>query len=124
MILIDSCGWIEFLGDGSLASAYEPFFEQTEEIVTPTIVVYEVFKKVKRERSEEDALMAAALMQTTKIIPLTGRLALLAADLSLQYSIPMADACIYATAISEQCKIVTSDLHFSGLDNVILITRQ
>ncbi len=123
MILIDSCGWIEFLADGALSSAYEPFFEQIEDIVTPTIVVYEVYKKIKRERNEEDAMLAAALMQTTKIKSLTNSLALFAADLSLQHSIPMADACVYATALSERCRIITSDHHFSGLDNVIFIKK-
>jgi len=49
-------------------------------------------------------------------------IALLAADLSLLNSLPMADAIVYATALEEGCKIVTSDTHFRELENVVFIS--
>lgn len=48
MILIDSFGWIEFLANGSLAERYEEYFENLPLVVTPTIVLYEVYKKISR----------------------------------------------------------------------------
>ncbi len=48
-------------------------------------------------------------------------IALFAADLSLQYSLPMADAIVYTTAMEEECKVVTSDAHFKWLDKVVFI---
>lgn len=121
MFLIDSSGWIEFLTDGPLASDYSKYLEDTSKIKTPTIVLYEVYKKIKREKTEEEALLAISLLNSTAVIQLSESIALFAADLSLQYSLPMADAVVYATALEEGCKVVTSDSHFKGLDKVVFI---
>lgn len=121
MILVDSCGWIEFLADGDKAEEYEKFFLETGNIVTPTIVIYEVFKKVLMNYGEEAAVMVAAQMNNTRVIELTESLSLLAANLSIKHGLPMADAVVYATATALECQVVTSDKHFSDLDNVIFI---
>jgi predicted nucleic acid-binding protein len=121
MLLVDSSGWIEFFTDGPLASDYTRYLKDLTKIVTPTIVLYEVYKKIKRERTEEDALLAVSLINRTSVIPLSESIVLLAADLSLKYSLPMADAIVYSTALEENCKVITSDIHFKNLDRVILI---
>lgn len=121
MTIIDSCGWIEFLSDGEKAGEYAKYFLEIGDIVTPTIVVYEVYKKVLRERCEEAAVMVAAQMNNTRIIELSDSLSLLAAELSLKYCLPMADAIVYATATALECPVVTSDKHFLGLENVVFI---
>jgi predicted nucleic acid-binding protein len=121
MLLVDSSGWLEYFTDGPLASEYSKYFKDLTKIVTPTIVLYEVYKKVKRERTEEDALLAVSLINKTTVVPLRESIALLAADLSLKHSLPMADAIVYATALEENCKIVTSDMHFKGLERIELI---
>src|SRR3972149_1517297 len=119
MLLVDSSGWIEFFTDGSLSAEYS---KDLTKIITPTIILYEVYKKIKKERTEEEALFAAALINRTSVIPLTESIALLAADLSLKHSLPMADAIVYATALEKNCKVVTSDMHFKGLDRVVLVS--
>ncbi len=121
MFLVDSSGWIEFFTDGPLAKEYSKYFKDITKVVTPTIVLYEVYKKIKRERTEEDALSAVSLINKTSVIPLSESISLLAADLSLKYSLPMADAIVYATAMEENCKVITSDAHFKGLDDAVII---
>lgn len=121
MVLVDSSGWIEFFTDGPLALEYAKYLKDVKTLVTPTVILYEVYKKIKRERTEEDALLAIALMNRTTVVPLYESIALSAADLGLKYSLPMADAIVYATAIEEHCRVITSDTHFKGLDNVVLI---
>ncbi|MFZ5633779.1 MAG: type II toxin-antitoxin system VapC family toxin [Bacillota bacterium] len=121
MILVDSCGWIEFLVDGDKAGEYAKYFLEAGNVVTPTIVIYEVFKKVLRDRGEEAAVMVAAQMNNTRVIELSESLSLLAANLSIKHSLPMADSIVYATAKALECQVVTSDKHFSDLDNVIFI---
>jgi predicted nucleic acid-binding protein len=121
MLLVDSPGWIEFFTDGPLAAEYSKYLKDFTKILTPTIVLYEVYKKIKKERTEEDALFAVSLINRTSVIPLSESIALLAADLSLKHSLPMADAIVYATALEENCKVVTSDTHFKGLDRVVLV---
>ncbi len=121
MLLVDSSGWTEFFTDGPLVAEYSKYLKDLTRLVTPTIVLYEVYKKIKRERTEEDALFAVSLINRTSVIPLSESLALLAADLSLKHSLPMADAIVYATALEKNCKVVTSDTHFKGLDRVVLV---
>ncbi len=123
MLLIDSSGWIEFFTDGTLNKEYSKYLKDLAKVVTPTIVLYEVYKKIKRERTEEDALLAVSLINKTSVVQLSESIALLAADLSLKHSLPMADAIVYATALEKNCKVVTSDMHFKGLDSVVLIRK-
>jgi len=121
MMLVDSCGWIEFFASGNKSEEYAKYLLDYENIVTPSIVIYEVYKKVLRERGEEAAMMVAAQMNNTQVVELTAGLSLLAAGLSLKYDLPMADAIVYATAKTSNCQVVTSDKHFSSLEDVIII---
>lgn len=93
-------------------------------VITPTIVIYEVYKYAKRLRSEEDAVDAVAAMQKTRVIPLSDELALVAADLSLAHKLPMADAIVLATAQAHDAELVTSDSDFAGLPGVIYISKK
>ncbi|MBI3753369.1 MAG: type II toxin-antitoxin system VapC family toxin [Deltaproteobacteria bacterium] len=123
MFLIDSSGWIEFFTDGPLSAQYSKYFKEPTKIITPSIVLYEVYKKIKMERTEEDALLAVSLVNKTLIVPLNDSIALLAADVSLKYSLPMADAIVYATALENNCTVITGDAHFKGLDKVVLVMQ-
>ena len=84
-------------------------------------MIYEVYKKIKRDRTEEEALLAVSLMKKTAVTSLEESIALLAADLSLKYHLPMADAMVYATAVENDAQLITSDAHFKDLERVILI---
>jgi len=48
LILVDSYGWIEYFTDGALADSYAPYIEKAddEKYITPTVVVYEVYRKI------------------------------------------------------------------------------
>ncbi len=123
MILVDSCGWIEYFGEGPLADKYAAIIENAnkEEIVTPTIVIYEVYKKIKSVKGEEKALEAYAQMSLTTVVELTSSLSLKAADVSIKKEIAMADAIVAATATDRGAQIVTSDQHFRKIDGVKFI---
>lgn len=121
MIVVDSFGWIEQLTDGPLADKYSEYLRSSNEIITPVVIVYEVYKKLKQTLDEESALRLVARLHETKIVPVTPELALFAADVSLKHKLPMADALVYATALSEKCSVVTSDPHFERLEKVTFI---
>lgn len=123
MILLDSSIWLEYLSGGPLKNTVESYFSNRDEIVTPSIVLYEVYKKLRQVRDEDEVLIVAGQIKDTKVIPLTEKIALTAADFSIEHSLAMADAVIYATAFEHGCKIVTSDAHFEKLDNVIYIKK-
>lgn len=122
MFLIDSSGWIEFFTNGVLISVFSRYMKDPAKIVTPTIVLYEVYKKIKRERTEEEALTAVSIINRTQVVDLSESIALFAADLSIKHSLPMPDAIVYATALEKNCKVVTSDTHFEQLDKVIFVS--
>jgi predicted nucleic acid-binding protein len=123
LIVIDSSGWLEFLTDGTLADEYAARLRQIASVITPTIVMYEVYKHAKRLLSEEAAVDAVAAMQKTRVVPLTDELALIAADLSLAHKLPMADAIVLATAQAHDADVITSDADFANLPGVIYIPK-
>ena len=121
MIIVDSCGWIEYLKGSKKGEKYEKYLTDMKKIITPTIVIYEVYKKIKKEKGEEKALLITSQLLRTKIIPLDADISFLAADLSLKYKLPIPDAIVYATGVFHKAKIITSDEHFKNLPEVIFI---
>ncbi len=118
MILVDSSGWIEYYTDGLLADDFAPYLEELAEVVTPTIAIFEVYRMIRRQHSEEAALEAVAQMQKTRVVDLDQFLALAAADVSIEHRLAMADAIVYATARVTGVGMVTADADFEGLDGV------
>ncbi|MGE0274950.1 MAG: type II toxin-antitoxin system VapC family toxin [Nitrospiraceae bacterium] len=120
-VLLDSSGWIEFFTDGPLAERYAGYLTAKHHLITPTIVLYEVYKKIKRERGEETALVFAGRLNATRLVQLTESIALLAADMSLRYGLAMADAIVYATARDQNAELVTGDADLKDLPGVVYV---
>ena len=123
MKLVDSSGWLEFFTDGPLAEQYSSHLTDLNGIFTPTLVLYEVYKRIRRERGEEEALTAAAQLKKTRLIPLTDTVAIRAAEASLEYRLAMGDAVVYATAILNDATLVTSDSDFKDIPGVIYLEK-
>ncbi len=123
MTLVDSSGWIEHLTDGPLADAYAEYVSAPD-LLVPSIVLYEVYKLLCREISEQVALEAAARLKSARLVPLDDQLALEAADLSLEHGLATADAVVYATARHHDALLVTSDADFADLPGVQYLERQ
>lgn len=85
------------------------------------IEVFEVYKVLRRDFSEERALEAVAAMRRAEIVPVDETLALEAADLALSHRLAMADALLYATALRTGATLVTGDADFASLPDVVLI---
>jgi len=116
--VVDSSGWLEYFAGGRHARSFEPALEDLESLVVPSVSIYEVFKVLLREASEEAAIQGVAAMQRGRIIDLTAPRALDAAALSLRHSLPMADSIILAAAREYGATVWTLDEHFSGLPDV------
>lgn len=123
MHVVDSSVWLEWFVGGENANQYESFLKNCDEILVPVICIYEVYKVLKRETSEEIALTAIGFMKNSYVVPLEENLALLAADISRQFSLAMADSIIYATGIYHKCPIITADADFDGLADVTYIPK-
>ena len=123
MVIVDSCGWLEWFANGNLADNYEEYLADPEKLIVPAIVLYEVYKVIKRDTGEEKALLAVGYMKKSQIIPLDETLALAAADMSLQCGLAMADAIIAAVAKHHDCKLITSDSDLQHLPNVTFLAK-
>ena len=123
MISVDSSGWIERFSNGPKASLYKQVIETTQpkDIVTSVVVLFEVYKKIKKLKGEEEALLAVAVLSQTTIVPIDPTILLEAADFSLENNLHFSDALVYATARHWKAKLYTSDNHLRPLKEVCFI---
>ena len=124
MNIIDSSGWLEYFADGPNASFFARPLQKTGDLVVPTVTIYEVFKVVLRQRNESDALQAVALMQQGSVVDLTAGIAIMAAKISTEQRLPMADSIILATAHTYGATIWTQDSDFEGIGGVQYIAKK
>lgn len=123
MNVVDSSGWLEYLADGPNASFFAPAIENVRELITPSISLYEVFKRVLQQRGEDDALRAIAVMAQGQVIDLDTTLALEAAKTSVELRLPMADSIILATARAFDATVWTQDEDFDGIEGVQYVEK-
>jgi predicted nucleic acid-binding protein len=124
MNIIDSSLWLEYFADSETGDLISEIIENTDELLVPSIIIYEVFKKLLFERSEDDAIYAVAHMMQGKVIDLNDELSLFAAKTGKDCKLPMADSIIYATNIKYNCVLWTQDKHFMNLDSVNYFEKQ
>lgn len=123
MISVDSYGWVERFTDGPKATAYNHVIDSVRQgdLVTSVVVLYEVYRKVKKAKDEETALEAVAALSQTKVVPVDQTISLEAADYSLEHCLHFADALIYATARQFSAPLYTSDEDLKGLKDVTFV---
>lgn len=124
MNVVDSSGWLEYLADGPNAAVFAPALEKIDELVVPTISIYEVFKRMMQQRGEAAALQAAALMHQGEVVDLTGPLAVKAARLSRDLALSLADSIILATSTAREATLWTQDADFEPLEGVKYIPKR
>ena len=118
MNIVDSSGWLAYFADEPNAKHFLIPLNDTVSLVVPTVTIYEVFKVVLRESSENDALQAVVAMQKGKVVDLNAALAILASKLSLVHNLPMADSIILATAKEFDATLWTQDSDFKNIKGV------
>ena len=85
--------------------------------------LFEVFKRVLQQRSEQDALRAAAVMRQARVVDLNDSLALSAARLSVDCKLALADSIILFTARQHGATLWTQDAHFADLPDVRYVAK-
>ena len=118
MNLVDSSAWVEYFADGPNANFFASSIEDVDNLLVPTICIFEVFKHVLRQRDEVAALQTIVLMKQGRVIDLDTSLALSAAKLVHDLKLPLADSVILATAHANAAVIWTQDADFKGLPSV------
>ena len=118
MNVVDSSAWIEYFTGGPNAKFFEPPIVNRAELVVPTMVLLEVYKHIRRHQGRDDALKAVAGMKQGEVQDLDERLALYAAEIGVEYGLPLADSVILATARLHEATLWTQDSDFEGMDDV------
>jgi len=123
MNVVDSSGWLEYFANDVNADFFALAIEDTPNLIVPSISLLEVFKNILRQRMENEALQAIALMQQGQVIPLDDSLALKAAKLGLELKLPLADSIILATAKKYNATLWTQDSDFKDIKGVKYIAK-
>jgi predicted nucleic acid-binding protein len=124
MNLVDSSGWLEYFSGGTNSVAFAPIIQATDELVVPTVCMYEVFKRMLALRGEEAALQAMGIMSLGTIADLTRDIAVNAAFISSESKMAMADSIILATARAHYASLWTQDEDFEGISEVKYIKKK
>jgi len=118
MNIVDSSGWLAYFADEPNAKHFLPPLSESDLLIVPVVTIYEVFKVILRESSDNEALQAVIAMQKGKVVDLNASLAISASRLSLEHQLPMADSIILATAQEFKAVIWTQDSDFKNIRNV------
>ena len=121
--IVDSSGWVEYMGAGPKADSFARYLEFPEYLLLPSIIVFEVYKKVSREHGKTlaEGFLSQAFGFGNRLIALDLELSILAARAGSDNHLPMADAIIYATAQHHNAQLVTSDAHFANLPGGVFL---
>ena len=118
MNVVDSSGWIEYLSGGRNAPFFRKPLEGDEPILVPTLCLFEVYRHMLRHIGREEALEVVAAMRGGVVVDLDDRLALEAAELSVETKLALADSIVLATARAHDAELWTQDADFDGMDGV------
>jgi len=125
--VIDSYAWIEYFMGTKTGEKVKPIIENTEEKITPTICLAEIYAKTLRVENDELAeKQRIFIKEKSALAPLDEKTAVEAAMLTskLKREVPgwgLADSIVYATALIKKAEVVTGDEHFKKLKNVTFI---
>ena len=118
MNVVDSSGWIEYLSGGANAAFFRKPLEGDEPVLVPTLCLLEVYRHMLRHIGREEALEVIAAMRGGVVVELDDRLALEAAELSVETKLALADSIILATARAHDAELWTQDSDFEGMEGV------
>jgi toxin FitB len=118
MNIVDSSGWLAYYADEPNAGHFMTPLKDPASLVVLSVTIYEVFKVILRESSENNALQGVVAMQRVMVVDLTPTLAIASSKLSIEYNLPMTDSIILATAREFNAIIWTQDSDFKNLTNV------
>jgi len=118
MNVVDSSAWLSYFAGDKNAKLFAKPIENVKQLIIPSIILYEVFKCILREKDESSALQAIAHIQQGKVIPLDSILSIESAEIAHKYKLPLADSIIYTVTLKLNATLWTQDSHFAKFENV------
>ena len=125
--VIDSYAWLEYFMGTKLGENAKAIIENSEEKMTPSICLAEVYAKaLKVENQEVAEKQKAFIKERSALVPLDESIAVESAKVQVRMKKEidgwgLADSVVYATATVKKADVVTGDEHFRKLKNVVFI---
>ena len=119
MNVVDSCGWLEYFGNGTNVDFFAPAIENVQQLIVPHLVVYEVSKRLRQLYGDDGEARGIVFLEKGRFIGGEMELMRQAAMSSKTYQLAMADAIIWQTAQTHQAKLYTQDIDLKGLPGVV-----
>ncbi len=124
MNVVDSSGWLEYFANSSNAAAFAPVIEDTENVVVPAIVIFEVGRRVWQQRGEAAASTVMEVLQQHRVVSLDASLAARAVAVGQRHKLAVVDSIIFATAEAVGATVWSQDRDFEGLPGVTFVPKQ
>ena len=128
IIIVDAYAWVEYALDGPHAEVINRWFTDADEVFTPASVIGEIKESMLRHNIESSkiSLILAYIRSKSSIINIDADMAERAGEINFNYKKTikgwgMLDSLVYASATAKDGKILTGDLHFKDLPNVVYI---
>ena len=118
MNVVDSCGWLEYIADGSNAPFFEVAILDESQLLVPSIVIFEVVKRLMILNEHKAAQSFVSVMQRCRVEHHAPSELARAAEMALKYKLAMDDAIIWQTATLYQAQLFTQDADLNGLPGV------
>ena len=118
MNVVDSSGWIEYFLDSPRADLFAAAIEDVTKLLVPVVSIYEVHKILSRKLPAGAVLSCLDVMRQGRVLDLTDRRAVAAADIAGKHKLAMADAVIYSMAREFDATLWTQDVDYDGLTGV------
>ena len=118
MNVVDSSGWIEYLTDSPRADLFATAIEQRDQLLVPTIALFEVHKILSRSLGIEIVDQCLNVMRLGRVLDLTDKRAVAASKAARQHGLALADAAMYSTAQEHNATFWTQDVDYQNLPAV------
>ena len=118
MNVVDSSGWIEYLTDSERADLFASPIEQRNQLLVPTIALFEVHKILSRSLKADMVNRCLDVMRLGRVLDLTDARAVAASKISKAHGLALADAAMYSMALEFNAQFWTQDVDYQGLPQV------
>jgi toxin FitB len=118
MNVVDSSGWVEYFFDSPRADLFASAIEDVTKLLIPVVSIFEVHKVLGRKLPAGAVISCLDVMRQGRVLDLTDRRAVAAADIAAKHKLAMADAVIYSMAREFDGTLWTQDVDYDGLVGV------
>ena len=108
---------------GAQCRFFVPPLETPDLFILPSISLLEVFQRILRQRGEDEALQALALMMEGRVVDLVADPAIRAATIGRSEKLPLADCVMLATALKFDPLLWSQDGEFENLSGIRFIKK-